>query len=855
MSGRAEHSLQQEATAPKEGAGSRYFVVIGDSTPYEPPAATVFAASRFSPWVHATLQGLYWSSASWADYDVDGDMDLIVLGDYEEVHHTILYNCDSDTTGTDQFTEVPSPGFENIRMGTAAWGDYDNDGDPDLLLVGQRGGHGSSDNIAELYRNDPGTFVNVNAGLMGLRHARAVWGDYDGDGDLDLLMTGTVGWDDAGKTILYANNNGAFAEVSVGLENLEGGTVAWGDYDNDGDLDILLTGAFRPTGERVVRVYRNDSGWFVDIGAGILNATYTGEPSAAWGDYDSDGKLDIVFTGCGLLKVFRNQAGAFVDMFSTTGIVHGSVEWADLNRDGMIDILLAGQTEQGNIITEIYRNNLPHPADNLIHNGDFLFGTESWQFYTNGNATFRQGGFNSFPCCVHYGEVLINTPGSNTQMYQTDIVLEPCTQYTLEFYAYSTGGRKISVSLTQHGFPYTIYGLSKTVTLGTSMQLYTFGFTTANFTKTVGDARLRFGFSPYAQAGDEYGIMDVYLRKVGNTSPTITQHPQDKTVYKFQTATFTVAATGTAPISYQWQKNGVNIITATNASYTTPSVILGDEGTEYRCVVTNPYGAVTSNTAVLHVLPAINFVQNPGFESGTQSWSFYSDGTAALSIYPHSNINGEYCGGVAVTTAGNNVQLFQTGILLEQNTTYQLAFSGYSTTGHNMAVFLTKHTSPYTAYGINNWIVDLTTEWQGFSKTFTTPAFGAPTTNTRLRFWFAPFDAAGDQFFIDDLWLAKVGPGKEGESTEIPDAFALHQNYPNPFNPLTIVNYQLPVESHVTLKIYDMLGREVMTLVDEVQEAGYKAVEWDATGFASGVYLYRLQAGEFIFTKKLVLMK
>lgn len=75
-----------------------------------------------------------------------------------------------------------------------------------------------------------------------------------------------------------------------------------------------------------------------------------------------------------------------------------------------------------------------------------------------------------------------------------------------------------------------------------------------------------------------------------------------------------------------------------------------------------------------------------------------------------------------------------------------------------------------------------------------------------------------------------------------PASYALDQNFPNPFNPVTRIQYQLPVGSYVKLKVYDVLGREVETLLDEVQEAGFKDVQFDATGFASGVYFYRIEA-------------
>jgi flagellar hook assembly protein FlgD len=97
---------------------------------------------------------------------------------------------------------------------------------------------------------------------------------------------------------------------------------------------------------------------------------------------------------------------------------------------------------------------------------------------------------------------------------------------------------------------------------------------------------------------------------------------------------------------------------------------------------------------------------------------------------------------------------------------------------------------------------------------------------------------------------------------ETPRTFALFQNYPNPFNPTTAISYQLSAVSDVTLRIYDMLGREVATIVHGVQAAGMQTVRWNASDLPSGVYYYRLLArpvaGEqipFIESRKMALMK
>lgn len=89
----------------------------------------------------------------------------------------------------------------------------------------------------------------------------------------------------------------------------------------------------------------------------------------------------------------------------------------------------------------------------------------------------------------------------------------------------------------------------------------------------------------------------------------------------------------------------------------------------------------------------------------------------------------------------------------------------------------------------------------------------------------------------------------------VPEKFMLEQNYPNPFNPTTNISYQLPVNGNVSIKIYDVIGNEVATLVNEFKEAGRHSVEFDASGFGSGVYFYSISSGNFISTKKMILIK
>jgi hypothetical protein len=93
------------------------------------------------------------------------------------------------------------------------------------------------------------------------------------------------------------------------------------------------------------------------------------------------------------------------------------------------------------------------------------------------------------------------------------------------------------------------------------------------------------------------------------------------------------------------------------------------------------------------------------------------------------------------------------------------------------------------------------------------------------------------------------------ESPYLPSHYALEQNYPNPFNPGTVIHYEVPEKVFVSLKVYDLLGREIQTLVDGIEERGRKSVPFNAAALSSGVYFYRLSAGNFSATRKLLVTK
>jgi len=108
--------------------------------------------------------------------------------------------------------------------------------------------------------------------------------------------------------------------------------------------------------------------------------------------------------------------------------------------------------------------------------------------------------------------------------------------------------------------------------------------------------------------------------------------------------------------------------------------------------------------------------------------------------------------------------------------------------------------------------------------------------------------------------ISNIAPGtptgvKEQNVLDLPKTFSLSQNYPNPFNPSTQIKYDLPKNCYIKLDVYNLLGQKVATLVEGKKRAGYKTVSWNGKGVASGIYFFRLQAGSFVQTRKMVLLK
>lgn len=213
---------------------------VTGSYPNQFPIAKIYHNNRnktFTEITNTNLPALYYSVAACGDYDNDGFTDILLSGYIGSSKITKIFH----NNGTGVFTEQTNISLPVIENGSAAWGDYDNDGYLDILISGDEG----STKITKIFHNNGnGNFtVESNAILIGLDYSSVAWGDYDNDGYLDILISGDS---NSGLITKVYHNNGdrSFTEVTgISLKGLKEGNVSWGDYDNDGDIDILMNGS------------------------------------------------------------------------------------------------------------------------------------------------------------------------------------------------------------------------------------------------------------------------------------------------------------------------------------------------------------------------------------------------------------------------------------------------------------------------------------------------------------------------------------------------------------------------------------------------------------------------------------
>ena len=313
--------------------------------------------------------------SSWGDYDNDGYVDLIVTAGNPEVTHNVIYRNNGDGTFTPSTTgpiyaQTYVEGFH-----APSWVDYDNDGFLDLFIAG----HAPQN---RLFRNNgDGTFTRITNSVVVNDVSDSegrTWMDYDNDGYIDLFVCSL----DPYKNMLYRNNgDGTFTKITnSALTSIieDSYACAWGDYDNDGNLDLFLANG--GVTHRNNSLYRsNGDGAFTKILDGIIvNNSINANGwslSCAWGDYDNDGYLDLFvttgnqdFTRLAKSYLYHNNGdGTFTEISDGSPVNDlgrsPAASWVDYDNDGFLDLFVANggfwaQNNGGALLTNfLYHNN------------------------------------------------------------------------------------------------------------------------------------------------------------------------------------------------------------------------------------------------------------------------------------------------------------------------------------------------------------------------------------------------------------------------------------------------------------------------------------------------------------------
>ncbi|MBE7504610.1 MAG: VCBS repeat-containing protein, partial [Verrucomicrobiales bacterium] len=326
------------------GNAGSYSVVISDASgSIKSRMATLDVDPQFTkltqgPVVTDPVRGM---SGKFGDYDGDGRLDLAFMGNYWHVgNNARLYHNE----GNGQFSTVTTSPWGSLsdRVSFSAWADTDNDGDLDLFLA-------ANENDPPVFlRNDGGgafTRFTVDKSWTSnevlIRGGTSAWGDFDNDGLLDAVVGN-------GSTthLLHNSRDGTFTRLTGGSSDLGGpgwtDTFDWVDYDHDGDLDLFVAKE-----DALSRLYRNDGlSRFTDVTLTVLQGRVGQGFGGAWGDYDNDGDMDLIFVGReGPGRFLINDGdGTFSDWSGSPhamlSVANGLPVWGDYDNDGHLDLLI-----------------------------------------------------------------------------------------------------------------------------------------------------------------------------------------------------------------------------------------------------------------------------------------------------------------------------------------------------------------------------------------------------------------------------------------------------------------------------------------------------------------------------------
>ncbi len=900
--------------------------------------------------VAATLTGVSAGSAAWGDYDNDGDLDILLTGhkggSYAPYGISRIYRNDGGS-----FTDI-SANLTAVYTSSVAWGDYDNDGDLDFLLTGLDGSSPNPMRQSIIYKNNgDGNFGGLGMYLPGTTYnaiysGSVAWGDYDNDGDLDILLSGNNGWDEGLISQVYRNNGGSFTDMSAGLDSMENSSVAWGDYDNDGDLDILVTGYAGTT--YFSKVYQNNAGSFTDISAGLTGLA----GAAAWGDYDNDGDLDILLSGYDganlVTKIYRNNSvvansapPAPTALLSSVNQDTIALSWTmpvdsdETSNIGLSYNLRIGTTPlgheimsaQGDSITGFRRipalGNAQENLSWILHglpNGTFSWSVQSIDAAFAGSAFAPEQTF-----------VIAVPPAAPQNLVVTDSADGAATlqwdQNTEgDILRYRIYGDTLPTPTILYDSTNAVENTTKTITGLTVGLTYYFRVTAVDAGLRESDFSNEVNMIPLA-----YGPVTDSLALVALYDSTDGVNWTDKTnwfsgpinnwygvtamaerVIQLNLASNNLS--GAIPAQIGNLSNLTDLYLYSNQLTAVPAQIDSLNNLMYLYLYDNQLVDLPdlSSLTSLYVLRIQNnkltfediepiigipyfFTYSPQDSVGAETdTTVEADSSLILFVSVGGTANqykwikdGRYISGATDDTLTlDPVDLSDTGdYVCSINNTIATSLYLFSRPKHVTVIDTTAPAAPqnlveeagdgqvtltwnqntesdflryrvYSGTAVNpTTLVDSTS-----SITDTTKILANLTNGTPYYFRITAVDVTLNESGYSNEVSATPTSLSVSDQDRLPTEFALHPAYPNPFNPSTTVKFDVPQLTDMTVVVYDLLGREVVTLVEGAVQPGYHRVVWygnaaDGSEVPTGMYIARLVTPEYAKSIKMVLLK
>lgn len=567
--------------------------------------------------------------------------------------------------------------------------------------------------------------------LPNLINGVSSWADVDNDGDLDLVMTGQIDEETDPVTFLFLNDGeGNFTDSNNTIIGVINSSTYWYDIDQNGYVDLILSGE-SSTGP-ITKVYLNEEGTLMDSG---FTFPGLGDGLVAPGDYDNDGDLDFLIAGDAgsgpqTLLIQNGGNGTFIPVeFPFIGFTKASAAWGDYNKDGWLDFIISGEVESGDIVTILYKNN---------GKGSFLVGESSITGVINGTLAF------------------------------TDLDLDN----DLDILVTGFTNQEQSATFT---------GLYR----NTGLDFDLFYSATNPPSKAIADAKnsIRAVIGDYDNDGDP----DVLINSKADAS---------------------ILKNNRTSVSEEILDLGIEG-SVTWADYD------GDGDLDIIATGSGADGAsskiLANTTLIRNTAPStpINLMAEVVMDTVKLSWNVSSDAQTPSSSLTYNLRIGSSEGASDILSSNADLGTGRLRIQANGNASYNNEF---------VLRDLPNGTYFWQVQAVDNSFL-------------------------------------GSKFSVESEFIISNSTVSNEEVLAGPTELRLQQNYPNPFNPSTNIEYSVPENGAVTLQVFDITGRLVSSLVNERKAVGEYSARFDARNLASGLYIYRLQVGNNVITKKMTLIK